>query len=126
MRRDAGRLEAEVLAVLAGAAGPMTVAEVQDGLGDQLAYTTVMTTLARLTGKGALQRIKDGRAFRYRLAAPTDRVEDAVAARRMHRMLGAGADKAGVLARFVAELDPEEERMLAQLLADTSADPEGQ
>ena len=39
------------------------------GSGDQPAYTTVMTVLARLAEKGYLQREKDGRVFVYRPAA---------------------------------------------------------
>jgi hypothetical protein len=34
----------------------------------------------------------------------------------MRRLLGDGADRAAVLARFVAELDDDEERMLSDLL----------
>ncbi len=42
----------------------------------------------------------------------------------MRRLLSDGSDRAGVLARFVAELEPEEERLLAQLLdrSDRQAD----
>ncbi len=115
-RRELGRLEQAVLAVVASSAEPLTVAEVQGRLPNAPAYTTVMTTLTRMAGKGALEQIRDGRAFRYRLAAPVGDVEDAVAARGMRRLLTDGADRAGVLARFVAELDPDEERMLARLL----------
>ena len=32
------------------------------------AYTTIMTTLARLTDKGLLKRVKDGRQFVYKAA----------------------------------------------------------
>lgn len=118
MRREAGRLESEVLAVVARlGGGPASVAEVQDSMPGAPAYTTVMTTLARLTDKGALTRVKQGRGYLYRLAAPADVIEDAVTARRMRRMLDGGTDRAGVLARFVAELDPEEERLLVELLA---------
>jgi len=39
-----------------------------------------------------------------------------VAARRMRRLLSDGSDRAGVLARFVAELDADEERILVALL----------
>ena len=34
----------------------------------------------------------------------------------MRRLMGDGADRAAVLARFVAELDDDEERMLSDLL----------
>jgi predicted transcriptional regulator len=115
-RRVPGPLETAVMAVVASAEGPVAVAEVQKELPGDPAYTTVMTTLSRLAAKGALNQIREGRAFKYALAAPPEAVEDAVTARRMRRLLSDGSDRAGVLARFVAELDPEEERMLAQLL----------
>ena len=41
------------------------VKDVVDGLGEQFAYTTVMTTLDRLYKKGYLTRRKEGRAFAY-------------------------------------------------------------
>ncbi len=104
------------MAVVAGSTESLAVAEVQRMLPGQPAYTTVMTTLSRLTAKGALSQQRDGRAFRYRLAAPPDALGDAVTARQMRRLLSDGSDRAGVLARFVAELEPEEERLLAELL----------
>ena len=111
-----GPLESAVLAVVAAAGRPVAVADVQKQLPGQPAYTTVMTTLSRLADKGALSQSREGRAFKYALAAPVDAVDDAVTARRMRRLLSDGSDRAGVLARFVAELDPEEERLLADLL----------
>lgn len=111
-----GPLESAVLAVVAAAGEPVAVADVQKQLPGSPAYTTVMTTLSRLAAKGALRQGRDGRAFKYSLAAPIDAVDDALAARRMRRLLSDGSDRAGVLARFVAELDPNEERMLAELL----------
>jgi BlaI family penicillinase repressor len=42
-----------------------TVAEVLDRLGDDLAYTTVLTVLRGLEAKGAVRHRPDGRAFRY-------------------------------------------------------------
>jgi predicted transcriptional regulator len=116
-RGEPGGLEHQVLAVVAGAGGPVTVAQVQQALPGRRAYTTVMTTLSRLAGKGALRQSREGRAYRYTLAAPADALEDVVAARQMRRLLEVGAGKAGVLARFVAELGPEEEQLLAALLA---------
>jgi predicted transcriptional regulator len=115
-RREPGMLEQETLAVVEAAGTPVSVAEVKARLAGDPAYTTVMTTLSRLAGKGALTRIRDGRAYRYVLAAPAGSVDAAVTARRMRRLLSTGSDRAGVLARFVAELDPDEERILAELL----------
>ena len=113
-----------MVAVVAAADAPVAVADVQRRLPGDPAYTTVMTTLSRLAGKGALQQIRDGRAFRYALAAPLESVDDAVTARQMRRLLSDGSDRAGVLARFVAELDDEEGRMLADLLARADPPPE--
>ena len=52
-RRQRGGLEHEVIAVLAADGGAMTPGQVRAALGAGLAYTTVMTVLARLCGKGA-------------------------------------------------------------------------
>jgi len=65
-RRQRGGLEHEVIAVLAADGGAMTPGQVRDALGAELAYTTVMTVLARLCGKGAVTRQRSGRAFAYR------------------------------------------------------------
>ncbi len=115
-RRDPGELERVVLDLVSRADEPVSVAEVQQVLPGKPAYTTVMTTLARLADKGALRRVRQGKAYRYSLAAPAEAVGDAVTARRMRRLLTDGSDRAGVLAHFVAELEPEEERMLTALL----------
>ena len=111
-----GHLESAVLGVVDAAAQPVTVAEVQSELPGDPAYTTVMSTLARLAHKGALSRTLHGRAYRYAAAAPAGLIDDALSARQMRQLLTAGGDRAGVLARFVAELDDEEERMLTELL----------
>jgi predicted transcriptional regulator len=116
VRARPGNLERAVLAVLAAREAPLTVAEVQRDLPGSPAYTTVMTTLARMAAKGALRQERDGRAYRYSLAAPAESVDAAVAARRMYRLLADGSDRASVLARFVAELGPDEERLLLELL----------
>jgi len=45
--------------------GPSTVAEVRERLKDEPAYTTVLTILRNLEGKGYVGPTKDGRAHRY-------------------------------------------------------------
>ena len=124
-RRSQGQLETAVMAIVAAAESPVAVAAVQRQLPGSPAYTTVMTTLSRLADKGALRQTRDGRAFTYSLAAPLDAVDDAVTATRMRRLLTDGSDRAGVLARFVAQLDDEEGRILAELL-ERSDHPEAQ
>jgi BlaI family penicillinase repressor len=62
--RQLGPLEQRMLDGL-WARGSATVRElIEDGYQD-LAYTTVMTTLDRLFKKGLLRRSEEGRAFRY-------------------------------------------------------------
>jgi predicted transcriptional regulator len=111
-RRSRGTLEQEIVAALAATASPMTPAQVRDHLGGDLAYTTVMTVLARLAEKGVVTRERIGRAYAY--TAVRDEAE--VTARQMHRLLDAGDDKAAVLSRFVGVLSGEDERLLVELL----------
>jgi predicted transcriptional regulator len=113
-RRPAGALESEVLAALWVAGRPLTPAEVREELADELAYTTVMTTLARLHEKGAVSRERAGRAFAY--SPVQDRASTAAA--RMADLLGTAPDREAVLARFVGELSPDDERLLAELLGE--------
>src|SRR3954468_12931162 len=115
--RRRGALEQEVLACLAAAGRSLTVAEALAELGGDLAYTTVLTALSRLHGKGAVSREPAGRGYAYSLPADPAAVGTAVTARRMSRLLDSREDRAGVLARFVADLSPEDERLLAELLA---------
>lgn len=114
-RRPAGALETEVLAALWAAPAPMTPAQVQQALDDQLAYTTVMTILTRLYEKGAVQRERIGRAYAY--APVLD--QDGIAAARMRSLLDRGADRKNVLAQFVDGLSVDDERALQTLLTRT-------
>jgi predicted transcriptional regulator len=85
---ELGPLEMEVLGIVEKG-GPQGVTSIQAELkrrGSPLAYTTVMTVLARLFEKGALTRVKDGKRFVYSSAH------------------GAGAIKAGMLKRIKAAL----------------------
>jgi predicted transcriptional regulator len=114
--RPRGALERQVLASLAAASRPLTASEVLSDLGGELAYTTVMTTLARLHAKGALDRELSGRAYAYSMHGDRADVDLVVTAHRMRRLLEAGDDHAGVLARFVADLSPADEKVLTDLL----------
>ncbi len=118
--RPRGGLEREVLASVAAAGQPITAAEVLADLGGGLAYTTVMTTLARLHAKGVLVRERSGRAYTYAFADDPDAVDASLTAHGMRRLLDRGEDRAGVLTRFVAELGPDDEELLVRLLNDSS------
>ena len=99
--------------MLQAASSPLTPAQVRDELGDDLAYTTVVTILSRLHAKGVLTRLRAGRAYRYAPVAD----EPGLAARRMRGVLDAEADREAVLARFVSGLAPEDEQTLRRMLA---------
>jgi predicted transcriptional regulator len=63
--KDVGPLERRLLELLWRQGERLTVREAQAALPDELAYTTVMTTLDRLYKKGLLAREREGRAYRY-------------------------------------------------------------
>ena len=124
-RAHLGPLESAVLAVVAASTAPLTVSQVQTALPADPAYTTVMSTLTRLARKGALRQMREGRAYRYELAAPAASIDDAVTARQMRMLLSDGGDRAAVLARFVAELDENDERVLTDLLRPANGPGDG-
>ena len=76
-----GERELEVMTWL-WANGSGTVNEVLEGLGDRLAYTTVLTILRNLEAKGFLKRREEGRAHRY-----SPRVQQKAARKRAIRRL---------------------------------------
>jgi predicted transcriptional regulator len=111
-RRPAGELEASVLAALWAVGAPLTPGAVQQELGGGLARTTVTTILTRLHAKGVVTRRRAGRGYAYAPAQDSP----GLTARRMHAELDKDADRPTVLARFVSDLSPEDERLLRALL----------
>jgi len=111
-RRGYGDLAQAILDLVGQAGAPVTPAQVRDALGRELAYTTVMTVMARLYDRGLLARKRSGRAYAYTVVGDPAQVT----ARRMHRILDVDADRAGVLARFVDGLTGEDEHLLRALL----------
>ncbi len=112
-----GPLEAEVMHVLWANDGPVSVREVLDELNKgrrpPLAYTTVMTVMARLADKEILRRELDGRGYQYEAAVPD---AASIAVREVMRDFGEAA-----MAQFVdeARADPKLLRRLRKLLNDT-------
>ncbi len=78
-----GELERQVMVLLWRAGEPLTVADVQEFLVRDLAYTTVMTVLDRLAKKGLARRERRGRAWCYQPAEP----QQVVLAREMAGLL---------------------------------------
>ncbi|MGW1194757.1 BlaI/MecI/CopY family transcriptional regulator [Streptomyces sp. NPDC002536] len=112
-RRARGELETHVLAALWAADAPLTARQVRERLPGDLAYTTVLTILSRLHGKGMLVRHREGRGYAYEPA----RDEASHTAQRMRSLLEGGSDREAVLTRFVSELSDKDEQLLHQLLS---------
>ncbi len=116
LSRVLGPLEAEVMQVMWATDGRMSVRAVLDRLNDgrdsPLAYTTVMTVMARLAEKDVLRRQRDGRGYVYE---PVAADAAAIAVRSVMRDFGDAA-----VAQFVdeARADPKLRRRLERLLRD--------
>ncbi|EPH40199.1 BlaI/MecI/CopY family transcriptional regulator [Streptomyces aurantiacus] len=113
-RRGQGELEAQVLAALHSARGPVGAAWVQERIGGDLAYTTVMTILTRLLAKNVVTRERAGRSFVWRSTGD----EAGLAALRMRKVLDGEQDRGAVLASFVTTLSADDERLLRDLLGE--------
>lgn len=112
-RRPDGGLEQDVLRTLwANPDAPMTPGDVNRELGEQLAYTTVMTVLTRLWNKGLLERVQVGRAYAYRPVMS----ESALVGQRMSEALATSGDRHSALTQFVEQLSAKDVRHLRRLL----------
>ncbi len=100
--------------VVWGRGGWLTTRELRDVLSSErdLAYTTVMTILVRLWGKGLLERRKDGRAYAYH-AVHTREQWTAV---RMGELLGVAENRSEALSHFVSGMDKADVDQLRRLL----------
>ena len=113
--RGFGELEAVIMDRIWSRDAPTTsVRDLYDELVTEreIAYTTVMSTMDNLHGKGWLDREKDGKAYRY---WPTLSREEHTA-RLMRDALDGGGQSELVLNHFVEQIGPEEsERLRAAL-----------
>ncbi len=122
-RSNLGDLERSVMETLWDAGDDwLTVRDVHDRLsaGRDLAYTTVMTVLDRMTRKQIVEREREGRAWRYR---PTQS-RGQMTAEVMRQALGEfaeeanGHDRAAALVAFVGEASDADRQALREALAD--------
>ena len=121
-RSSLGDLERSVMETLWDAGdGWLTVREVHDRLSRsrEIAYTTVMTVLDRMTRKQIVERERTGRAWRYR---PTQSRGE-MTAEVMRQALGEFAaeanarERAAALVAFVGEASPADREALREALA---------
>lgn len=117
--RGLGPLEATIMQRMWSSGEPQAVRAVFDSLTESrdIAYTTVMTVMDNLYRKGFLRREKRGRAYLYSAAAS----QEEHTASLLGEVLAEGGDRAGVLLRFVEQLDETEMEALRQAVTDASA-----
>ncbi len=113
--RGFGDLEAVIMDRVWEHAEPVTVRELHDEMsaGRVIAYTTVMSTMDNLHRKGWLNRVKEGKAYRYSPSA--SRAE--YSARLMREALADGGDTEMVLSHFLSQIDGEESEALRSVLS---------
>lgn len=121
-----GDLERAVMDVLWDrdpAAGPATVRDVAEALQERdLAYTTVMTVLDRLAGKGMVSRERAGRAWQYQPAAS----REAYIAQLMLDALDLAGSRDAALVRFARSVTGTEAEVLRAALTDQAQAAERQ
>jgi predicted transcriptional regulator len=112
-RARLGPLEQKVFDVV-WSLGTATVREVvRDGKLWQT-YPTIMTTMDRLFKKGLLNRVSEGRAFRYSANYSPEEMERAEALSGIRRLLGS-PNVSLHLSQFVEVVGAQDERLLDQL-----------
>jgi BlaI family penicillinase repressor len=95
--------------------GPSTVAQVQEALEADLAYTTVLTMLRIMEEKGHVSRSREGRADRYTPEVRRAVAEKSALGRVTERVFGGSPEE--LLVRLVdGELDPDQLRRMRDLL----------
>lgn len=92
-----------------------TVREVIEHCNLDLAYTTVMTTLDRLYKKGVLQRVSEGRAFRYSPICTRSEMEKALAGETIRQLLGSTETASQPLSYLVEAVSEHDSRLLDDL-----------
>ena len=104
--REFGQLESAIMEVIWSQDRPLLVREVRDRLhyARPVAYTTVMTVMTILHGKGVLSREKQGRAWRY---WPQEQ-RFAHDARLMAEILRSAGDSALTMREFMSRLTEDE------------------
>nr|WP_030482002.1 BlaI/MecI/CopY family transcriptional regulator [Lentzea albidocapillata] len=110
-----GELERAAMEVLWDSRSPVLVRDVMQALAERdLAYTTVMTVLTRLTSKGFVERTADGRAWRYSPVASREQY----VAQLMLDALSLTGDREAALTHFARSVSSPEADVLSQALAD--------
>lgn len=118
--REFGQLEGAIMDVIWSGNRPYSVREVRERMeyDRPVAYTTVMTVMGILHGKGVLRREKHGRAWRY-WPAETKAEHDA---RLMAEVLRSGRDHQLTIRRFLERVSEDEMASLRRAVFSLTAD----
>jgi predicted transcriptional regulator len=112
--RRLGPLEQRTLDRL-WARGSATVRELVQDDAEDLAYTTLMTTLDRLYKKGVLTRTEDGRAFRYAPRLSREELHREAAGEAFRELLDASPAASLPLSSLVEVLGERDAKLLDDL-----------
>jgi predicted transcriptional regulator len=112
--RRLGPLEQRTLDRL-WARGSATVRELVEDDAEDLAYTTLMTTLDRLYKKGVLTRTEDGRAFRYTPRLSREELHREAAGEAFRELLDASPAASLPLSSLVEVLGERDAKLLDDL-----------
>lgn len=110
-----GPLETQVMRLVWERSGEASVRDVHEGLGSDLAYTTVMTTLDRLYKKGLLERRREGRGFVYAARVSRDDHSRGLAGALIEAMLGREPAPQPILSGIVDAVSDKDRAMLDEL-----------
>jgi len=109
-----GALEDDVMDYLWLVGAPASPSEVHAAVAPELAYTTMTTTLTRLSDKGRLERAPRGRSFVYTpVRSEAEHRADVIRVN-----LADAADRGAVLSSFVDALDPADLDVLRALIGE--------
>ena len=95
--------------------GSATVREMVDETGIHQAYTTVMTTMDRLFKKGVLDRVPEGRAFRYSPRMSSEELQRGRALDGIRQLLGSNDTSSLPLSYLVEALTAHDAQLLDEL-----------
>jgi predicted transcriptional regulator len=90
--------------------GSATVAEVRADLGEDLAYTSVLSALQALEAKGHVRHEREGKAYRYLAVAPAAEAGRTALDRLLDRVFAGSAER--LLAQLVTERELSGEELL--------------
>jgi predicted transcriptional regulator len=119
--REFGELESAIMDVVWAGDRAYLVREVRERLdyNRAVAYTTVMTVMGILHGKGVLRREKYGRAWRYWPAESREEHD----ARLMTEVFRSGGDQRLTMLRFLEQVTDDEIASLRTALDDVPMQP---